>query len=95
MLKFAKSVKFNVLTDELYLVRCGLMTAVAEYDEAENSFCFTYEHDEHLFIHEYQATTQGVEAAIWEWLCTLSRFTTPNAERTLGKKWKATVSEAA
>ena len=95
MLKFAKSVKFNVLTDELYLVRCGLMTAVAEYDEAEGSFCFTYEHDEHLFIHEYQATTQGVEAAIWEWLCTLSRFTTPNAERTLGKKWKATVSEAA
>ena len=95
MLKFAKSVKFNVLTDELYFVHCGLMTAVAEYDEEENSFCFTYEHSGHMFVREYQATVEGVEEAIWEWLCTLSRFTTPNADRTLGKKWKAMVSEAA
>lgn len=95
MFKFAKSVKFNEITSELYLVRCGLMSAVAEYDEEENSFCFTYEHNEHMFVHEYQATVEGVEEAIWEWLCTLSRFTTPNADRTLGKKWKAMMAEAA
>ena len=95
MYKFAKSLKFNELDAKLYTVNCGLMSALAVYDEVDNTFYFEYEHDGHMFVREYWATIDGVEEAIWEWLCTLSRFTTPDNHRLLGKKWKAMAAEAA
>lgn len=52
----------------------------------ENLFIFEYEIGDENFQELYPCTCDGVENALWEWLCTLSRFTTFDRSRTLGSK---------
>ena len=84
MFKIKKSMNVEMPNGSEAVVRCGMKTAWIDAYEDDNIFLMTYDLKGHEVSEVYSISEEGIEEAIWEWLCNLSRITNERNERTLG-----------
>ncbi len=93
MFKFYKSMRiYKEDGSDAVVYQVGLKKAWAEFNHNDQELYFSYYvglEDEYLSQNIWDLSAKGLETAIWEWLCTLSRWTTPDGQRTLGKLYLA------
>jgi len=76
------SVKFE--DENVAYVTCGIHRMYMLYSPVDGMLIAAYTMGGCNFKRQWPCSGEGIEEALWEWLCTLSRFTNPFKKRVLG-----------
>lgn len=90
MLRCLKSMEFEIIDKRSASIQCGVHTLYLLVNWPD--LYVEYEVGGHVFMRLESA--ENLENAIWEWLCTLDRYTNPEHRRRLGSYRLSSVEAA-